>query len=229
MTFFCVDDRAILFEKQRLRLRRTLQNLAPPPLESENEPVSNHVKVDVKTTKGSPKKGKNSHDMVSKQQKYALRSTSTSPKPTSFMSVSNANSPSRHGGDDHHGIDRMHIGELGGDIDSYRDDDSAVSSLMTSQSKKKSGKKKSNLPTYAWELAAEESNPRHGEGRVGQERIFTAEHGSFVPSSTPGIYMAEDTSDDTSTAGSETTDPLQSEKSISGYPSTHLDIQVWSA
>ena len=171
----------------------------------------------MKTTKGSPKKGKNSHDMVSKQQKYALRSTSTSPKPTSFMSVSNANSPSRHGGDDHHGIDRMHIGELGGDIDSYGDDDSAVSSLMTSQSKKKSGKKKSNLPTYAWELA------------VGQERIFTAEHGSFVPSSTPGIYMAEDTSDDTSTAGSETTDPLQSEKSISGYPSTHLDIQVWSA
>lgn len=211
------DDRAILFEKQRLRLRRTLQNLAPPP--PENEPPTTNIEFKTTTHQTPPKKAH--YDVGTRNQKYALRNTSPPPK-------SPSGSPHKSSPGDIHGVSKMHIGELGGDIDSYRDDESAVSSLNTAPSKKKGSKKKSTLPTYAWESSAEENNPRNGDRVGGQERIFTAEHGAFIPSSTPGIYMAEDPSDESSTVGSEMgeTDPLQSEKSVSGYPSTHLDIQV---
>jgi hypothetical protein len=123
----------------------------------------------------------------------------------------------------------MHIGELNNDesglmIDNYNNDDaSGVSSLITSQSKKKN--KKNNLPTYSWESSTEENNPKNTSSLIGQERIFTAEYGSFVPSSTPGVYMAEEEVGGSDDGASEMSDHL-GDKSMSGYPSTHLDIQV---
>ena len=57
---------------------------------------------------------------------------------------------------------------------------------------------------------------------ISEERICTAEYGSFIPTSTPGIYMAEEDEYSTSEVG----DPAASEKTMSGYPSTHLDVQV---
>ncbi len=60
------------------------------------------------------------------------------------------------------------------------------------------------------------------------ERIFTADYGSFIPSSTPGVYMAEEDDEGGSTTGSEIIEKSLDigDKSISGYPRTHLDIQV---
>jgi hypothetical protein len=137
----------------------------------------------------------------------------------------------------------MHIGELddgplldndnGGD----GDDESGVSSLMTSQTKKKSKKKsKSNLPTYSWEAAGSESNDPSSNTRTSQERIFTADHGSFLPSTTPGLYMAEEGGEEGEGEGEGSSvwgggggsEQLGTEQSLSGYPASHLDIQVGS-
>ena len=132
----------------------------------------------------------------------------------------------------------MHVGELDNFSEDGDDDHSGVSSLLTSQSKqktKRSTKNKANtprLPTYSWESTAENdvNNSHHGS-RMTQERICTAEHGTFLPSTTPGVYLAEEEGgvDDVSTVASEVSDHLNAEKSLSGlsgYPATHLDIQV---
>ena len=145
---YVLDERAILFEKQRLRLRRTLQNLQPPP---ESVPS---VAAPSENLSPSPKRSK---DVTSRQQKYALRNPG-SPKPE--KNRNREKTPEKIFERD--SMRKMHIGELEGSpssehMDDDKSHDSSALTLNTSQKKKK----KKRQPTYAWESATEENNPKN--------------------------------------------------------------------
>ena len=170
-----------------------------------------------KTLNVTPTKKKNV-DPLTRQQKYTLRSTSSGGSPVHAAFNSTVSSPLSPKKTPENNNSRMHINELG-------DDESGISSLMTSNSKLKLKKKKKGAPIYSWEAEGEE-NQSDNNVHTAQERIFTAEHGSFIPTTTPGIYMAEESTDEGGSVTSEISENIHSEKSLSDYPSTHLDIQV---
>jgi hypothetical protein len=97
-------------------------------------------------------------------------------------------------------------------------------------------------PLYAWEMNSDlddDSTLGGGHGTVLypsvlRDRIYTAEYGSFVPSSQRGLYLQENDgggdhdsySDPHRTSRPQHTHPSRSHSPTSPTPQTHLDLQI---
>mmetsp|Transcript_1758 Transcript_1758/g.1767 ORF Transcript_1758/g.1767 Transcript_1758/m.1767 type:complete len:389 (+) Transcript_1758:35-1201(+) len=200
------DDRAILFEKQRLRLRRSIQGLLP------DSPIKGPVTPGIPNT---PEIHPNQQQQQQQQQQQTLLSQQTTnptpkrPSPTRSLGGSSVQSNNSKLNTKKKQSNPAHPPPMrAGSISTLKSPHPSASTLLQTQSPAISKK-----PLYSWEVASDFDDSEASSGyypAVLRERIYTVDYGSFIPSDKRGVYIRENNE----------TDELDNNSEYSDFPHT---------
>ena len=205
--FFCVyflDDRAILFEKQRLRLRRSIQGLLP------DSPIKGPITPGIPNTPDSNINQPQQSQLLTQQQP---QQTPKRPSPT--RSISNISIHSNTSKVNKKKSSQQQQPQpppmRAGSISTLKSPYPSNTTTLLQQSQM-TPTQSSKKPLYSWEVGSEmDDNSEASSGYyplILRERIYTIEYGSFIPSNVRGVYLRENNETDEHDNNSEFSDYL---------------------